>query len=85
MQDALRAASRVPGFLEAVHVHLIEISPVLKGLQKDKLANGNIDVHWHENFSDVPDGPAIFIANEFFDALPIRQFEKGDKGWCGAW
>ena len=34
-----------------------------------------------DSFSDIPDGPAIFLANEFFDALPIRQFEKGEKGW----
>ncbi|WP_135080869.1 SAM-dependent methyltransferase [Terasakiella sp. SH-1] len=80
MKDALRATKAVPGFQDAAHIHLVEISPVLKDVQQEALKSEQI--HWHDSFTNVPDGPAIFIANEFFDALPIRQFEKGEKGWA---
>ncbi|MDV7338052.1 SAM-dependent methyltransferase [Terasakiella sp. A23] len=80
MSDALRAVKMVPGFLEAAQVHLVEISPTLKEKQKETLSD--FDIIWHDSVTDIPDGPAIFIANEFFDALPIRQFEKGEKGWA---
>ncbi len=80
MSDALRAVKSVPGFLDAVDIHLVEISPTLKEKQQDALKE--YDVNWHTGITDIPDGPALFIANEFFDALPIRQFEKGAKGWA---
>lgn len=82
MSDALRASRAVPGFHEALCVHLVEISPVLKSRQKETLEDSGLDIQWHDDFTHLPDGPAIFIANEFFDALPIRQFEKGEKGWA---
>lgn len=82
MQDVLRATRGVPGFHAAMDVHLVDVSPVLRMMQKTKLENCGVTVSWHENFADVPDGPALFIANEFFDALPVRQFEKGETGWC---
>ena len=44
-----------------------------------------IPATWHETFEDIPtraNVPAIVIGNEFFDALPIRQFERGEKGWA---
>ncbi len=81
MSDALRATKAVPGFHEALSIHLVEISLTLKDRQKTTLAGMGPDVFWHDSFSDIPDGPAIFLANEFFDALPIRQFKKGEKGW----
>ena len=37
---------------------------------------------WHEHFSEVPAGPTLLIVNEFFDALPVRQFEKTRRGWA---
>jgi NADH dehydrogenase [ubiquinone] 1 alpha subcomplex assembly factor 7 len=40
-----------------------------------------VPVFWHERFDAVPQGPLIIIANEFFDALPIRQYRCGAKGW----
>jgi NADH dehydrogenase [ubiquinone] 1 alpha subcomplex assembly factor 7 len=82
MSDALRATRRVPGFHDALQVHLVEISPVLKSRQNETLKNAGLDIQWHDDFTHIPDGPALFIANEFFDALPIRQFEKGAKGWA---
>jgi NADH dehydrogenase [ubiquinone] 1 alpha subcomplex assembly factor 7 len=82
MKDALRASSMVSGFHDALQVHLVEISPRLIEKQKASLEGSGPKISWHGSFSDIPDGPAIFIANEFFDALPIRQFEKGTKGWA---
>lgn len=84
MADLLRAARTVPGFAEALSVHLVETSPVLRAAQKAALADvspsrGPV---WHDSLESVPDGPLLVVANEFFDALPIRQFRRTDAGWC---
>lgn len=80
MSDVMRAAAMVPGFHQAVKIHLIEVSPKLRKKQKEALSG--YDVSWYDDLTDLPNGPSIFIANEFFDALPIRQFERSPKGWC---
>jgi NADH dehydrogenase [ubiquinone] 1 alpha subcomplex assembly factor 7 len=72
MADLLRAGRVMPDFVAAARVHLIETSPVLRAVQKARL-RGNAT--WHDSLASVPQGPAIFVANEFFDAIPIRQFE----------
>jgi NADH dehydrogenase [ubiquinone] 1 alpha subcomplex assembly factor 7 len=77
MADMLQAAKVMPGFREAARIHLVEMSPVLRKLQKEKLGN----VTWHESIASIPDGPLLLIANEFFDAIPIRQFEKRHGKW----
>lgn len=82
MSDILRAARVMPGFLEAAQVHMVETSPALRQNQKVKLAKSGAHMHWHERFEDVPGGPLIVVANEFFDALPIHQFQLTPKGWC---
>ena len=79
MADALRAARTLPAFAAALEVHLVEISPRLQALQAERLAGH--DVHWHTRLEDIPEAPLLIIANEFFDALPIRQFERRDDGW----
>jgi NADH dehydrogenase [ubiquinone] 1 alpha subcomplex assembly factor 7 len=118
MRDALRAARRVPGFLDATTVHLIEASAPLRELQRRTLASmrrpdapppcgeglgvGGITtvlespppypsptrgegaplaIAWHELLDQVPEGPAIVIANEFLDAFPIRQLVFRDGAW----
>jgi SAM-dependent MidA family methyltransferase len=81
MSDALRAARLVPAFGEAASVHLVETSPVLRRAQ-EKALSGVAAVTWHDTIEDVPEGPALIIANEFFDALPVRQFVATDRGWC---
>lgn len=75
MADLLRAAKAAPEFLEAVEVHLVEMSPVLRATQKSKLGDA---VTWHDTVATLPTLPSLIIANEFFDALPIRQFEMRD-------
>jgi NADH dehydrogenase [ubiquinone] 1 alpha subcomplex assembly factor 7 len=81
MRDALRAARVSNEFCAALDVHLVETSPVLTQAQKDCLAQAAVSVTWHTSIDSVPDGPAIFIANEFFDALPVRHYVKTSDGW----
>ena len=83
MADALRAAAGVPAFRAAIRVHLVEMSPVLRAKQAETLAalHPNLAPDWWNDLSQVPDGPAIVLANEFFDALPVRQFQRGPDGW----
>jgi SAM-dependent MidA family methyltransferase len=78
MADALRTVSRVaPDFAAALRVHLIETSPRLRAEQAARLPAAT----WHDRLEDVPAGPAIVLANEFLDALPIRQFERTAGAW----
>lgn len=79
MADALRAAKAVPGFLEAAQIVLIEASPAMRALQRDTLAGH--DVLWATGMANIPHQPLFLFANEFFDALPIRQFERDGAGW----
>lgn len=82
MVDALRAARVSPHFFSTLDVHLVEASPVLKERQIATLAANGFDATWHERLEDVPPGPAIVFANEFFDALPVRHYIKTPQGWC---
>lgn len=81
MMDALRAIRIVPAFLQAVSVHLIEINPVLREVQKQTLSATKTPITWHDTLDTVPEGPIIIFANEFFDALPVSQAIKLDTGW----
>lgn len=81
--DALRAGRTVPGFVEAARLHLVETSPVLRRLQAATLARAE-PPHpplWHADLSGIADGPLILVANEFLDALPIRQYVRTAAGW----
>jgi SAM-dependent MidA family methyltransferase len=88
MQDMLRATARVaPDFAASARVHFIETSRRLRAEQAARVA----PAQWHDDLQTVPQGPAIFLANEFLDALPIRQFTRTRGGWeehfvrDGAW
>jgi len=81
MADALRAMKIVPGLREALIVHLVEISPVLRAKQEQALETAGVPVLWHGSLDKVAEGPSLIVANEFFDALPIRQAVKGAGGW----
>jgi NADH dehydrogenase [ubiquinone] 1 alpha subcomplex assembly factor 7 len=81
MNDAMRAAKVMPAFIEAAVLHLVEISPALEAIQKEAFAAIEVPVTWHKSISEVPEGAAIFVANEFFDALPINQAVKTGDGW----
>ncbi|WP_406871142.1 SAM-dependent methyltransferase [Thioclava sp. 'Guangxiensis'] len=81
MADILRVAARVPGMLEAADIHLVEASPTLREVQAKTL--GHHQVTWCERVEDLPEtAPLFFVANEFIDALPIRQFTRTETGWA---
>jgi NADH dehydrogenase [ubiquinone] 1 alpha subcomplex assembly factor 7 len=80
MADALRAVRILPAFHDAISVHLVEASPTLRDKQRDKLADAAY-VEWYDRIEDIPEGPAIILANEFFDALPIHQAVRKETGW----
>ena len=78
MSDILRAGRVMPGFRDGARIHLVETSPTLRKLQAAKLGE---NVTWHDSLATLPAGPSIIVANEFFDALPIRQFESHNGQW----
>lgn len=79
MADVLRVTHAVPGFAEAALVHLIEASPTLRQKQQELLGE---NVTWHDSVASLPDDlPLYFLANEFFDALPVRQLQRDGDGW----
>ncbi|MEJ6402631.1 class I SAM-dependent methyltransferase [Yoonia sp. 2307UL14-13] len=77
MADALRATRDVPGFHAAAQVHFVEASSKLRALQAQAVPEAT----WHDDINSLPDLPLFMIANEFFDALPIRQFVRDGDGW----
>ena len=80
MADARRAVAQVaPAFARAARVHLVESSARLRAEQRARLGD---DVVWHEALGSLPAGPAVVLANEFFDALPVRQFIRRGAGWA---
>jgi NADH dehydrogenase [ubiquinone] 1 alpha subcomplex assembly factor 7 len=79
MADMLRVAGRAPGFADAVRVELFETDPLLLAEQRARLAP--YAPAWIQGFDLPAEQPLFVIANEFFDALPIRQFVRGKTGW----
>jgi SAM-dependent MidA family methyltransferase len=78
MADALRAlAAAAPGV--RIAPHLVETSPILRAAQEQRLAGAGAT--WHAGLDTLPEGPAILVANEFFDCLPVRQFVRAAGGW----
>ena len=79
MADALRAAAALPGFVDAAELVLIEASPALRQVQQDRL--GPYQPQWLTSLSELKPQVILLIANEFFDALPVRQFTRRDAHW----
>ncbi len=78
MADALRAVGQMmPDFARAARLHLVETSPLLRQAQRARLP----DATWHDTVEALPEGPMILLANEFLDALPIRQFVRRGGAW----
>ena len=81
MADMLRATTRLPGFAAAAQVHLVEASPTLRARQAETL-DGLATPVWADSVDALPrDQPLFLVANEFFDALPIRQFRRAGPFW----
>ena len=81
MSDILRTLKLRPWSLDGVQLHLVETSKPLRATQRETLGPMAMGALWHENIDSIPSGPAILVANEFFDALPIRQFIKLKGIW----
>jgi NADH dehydrogenase [ubiquinone] 1 alpha subcomplex assembly factor 7 len=80
MVDFLRAASGVAGFRQALRLHLVEASPILRAEQQRRLSGSN--PIWLTDIGELPDAPLFLVANEFLDALPIRQLVRGQAHWA---
>jgi SAM-dependent MidA family methyltransferase len=82
MSDVLRTIRQLaPEFYGAATVHLVETSPALRAIQQVTLASHAGKLAWHESFDEIPPGFLLLAANEFFDAVPIRQFVKTSNGF----
>jgi SAM-dependent MidA family methyltransferase len=80
MADALRAIRVLPPLYQSIQIHLVEINPVLREKQQATLS-GAPNITWHDSIDDVPEGPSVILANEYFDVLPIHQVVKRETGW----
>lgn len=85
MADMLRATRGIEGFHSSIKLHFLETSPRLREQQARALGDLEGDLSspiWHDDLSTVPEDKSLFsIANEFLDALPIRQLVKSADGW----
>ncbi len=81
MADMVRIFQGVPDMLDALNIQLLETNPILKQAQADAVKG--TPLNWVEEIHQLAhvDGPLIVVANEFFDALPIKQFQFTNGGW----
>ena len=84
IEDLLRASRAVPEFRRALRLYLVEASPVLRQATQRRLAAAAPDIapHFADGVDALPGGALLLVANEFLDALPIRQFVRGRNGWA---
>ena len=79
MKVLLESFQNFPSFLESCNIIIHEKSPILIKIQKEKLSKSKII--WVSQINKIKKNPSIFIANEFFDAMPIKQFRKQRNIW----
>ena len=79
MKVRLESFQNFPSFLESCNIIIHEKSPILIRIQKEKLSKSKII--WVSQINKIKKNPSIFIANEFFDAMPIKQFKKLKNIW----
>jgi NADH dehydrogenase [ubiquinone] 1 alpha subcomplex assembly factor 7 len=79
MQILISTFSKFPQFQKSCKINILEKSTFLKKIQKKNIKNKKIK--WLNNLDELNNFPCIFIANEFFDALPIKQFIRKEKKW----
>ncbi len=70
----IKTFKKFPNFYKSVEIFLYERSKFLKNIQKNKIKEKN--VNWLNNLDKIKNGPTLFFGNEFFDSIPIKQFEK---------
>lgn len=81
MSDILRTVKANTNFQNTLSVAMIESSPVLRKIQMVAIKCSGVHIQWHETLDDLPQLPTLFIANEFLDAIPFRQYVKSEKKW----
>ena len=82
MADMLRTLDRLDSSLKTtLRVHMVDVSPRLAVLQKEKLAASGFAIEWHKDIASLPKIPLGIIANELFDAIPVRPLIKHDGNW----
>jgi len=72
--EIIKTFQKFPEFYKCLEIKLLEVSKKLKKIQKKKIKNNK--VKWIDKIDEIKSGPALFLANEFFDALPIKQIYK---------
>ncbi len=80
MGDVLRATKAMAGFHEAITIHMVETSPVLANAQYMRLRDDHPRIEWLDSIAELPENKTLLIANEFFDALPIKQYVMETDG-----
>jgi len=80
MADVLRALRVLPPLYQSLSIHLVEINSVLRDKQASILS-GVRNIAWHDTIDGIPEGPAVILANEYFDVLPIHQVVRRENGW----
>ncbi|MEM9029883.1 MAG: SAM-dependent methyltransferase [Pseudomonadota bacterium] len=94
LADALRAATRVPDFVAALEISLVESNPILAASQRRLLTDYAERTTWFATLSDLAAHeterttcavPTLVIANEFLDALPVAQLIYKSDGWQPRW
>jgi len=81
MQAFLKVAKLDPKFFAAINIFLYEINPFFISSQKANLIEHDKPICWIKNINEIPKLPTIIIANEFFDALPVKQYLKVKEKW----
>lgn len=84
MDDLLRAAKTFPPFFKAIDsIEFLEAGTELRNIQKQRLSKYSKPIQWFDVMKEIPvkSNPSYIIAHEFFDALPIHQYEKTEQGW----
>ena len=81
LADALRAWRVSRNFIDSVSLALVETSPVMAEAQRKALQNAPVPLRWYARFDELPTGPLILLANEFIDALPVRQLVRRNQSW----
>lgn len=84
MADILRSMTKFKSKFK-LNIHMVEMSEKLVEMQREKLQEFGADIIWHNNLDELKvnlnQAPCLFVANEFFDALPISQYEYLDNAW----
>ena len=79
MLNIIKTSKKFLFFENSCNFFIFEKSPYLKKIQKKKLKN--FKVNWLKKLNKINNFPTIFLANEFFDSLPIKQFKKKNRNW----